>query len=50
MNPHQLRPPRLNRLRRLFPQTASDIPLFALIGFLSVGAAFGVRNYAKRTN
>jgi len=32
------------------PQTASDIPLFALIGFLSVGAAFGARSYAKRTN
>jgi hypothetical protein len=32
------------------PQTASDIPLFALIGFLSIGAAFGVRSYAKRTN
>lgn len=32
------------------PQTASDVPLFALIGFLSVGAAFGVRSSAKRTN
>jgi hypothetical protein len=32
------------------PQTASDIPLFALMGFLSVGAAFGVRSFSKRTN
>jgi hypothetical protein len=32
------------------PQTASDIPLFALVGFLSIVAAFGVRSYAKRTN
>jgi hypothetical protein len=32
------------------PQTASDIPLFALMGLLSVGAAFGVRSFSKRTN
>jgi hypothetical protein len=32
------------------PQTASDIPLLALMGLLSVGAAFGVRSFSKRTN
>ena len=32
------------------PQTASDIPLLALMGLLSVGAAFGVRSFATRNN
>jgi LPXTG-motif cell wall-anchored protein len=32
------------------PQTGSEIPLFALIGFTSLGAALGVRSFAKRTN
>jgi hypothetical protein len=32
------------------PQTASDMPLFALFGLLPVGAAFSVRALAKRIN
>ncbi len=32
------------------PQTASDVPLYALIGFLSLGAALSVRSLGKRTN
>jgi hypothetical protein len=32
------------------PQTASDIPMYALLGFMSLGAALGLRSFSRRTN
>jgi hypothetical protein len=35
---------------RTLPQTASDIPMYALLGFMSLGAALGLRSFSRRTN
>jgi hypothetical protein len=35
---------------RTLPQTASDVPMYALLGFMSLGAALGLRSFSRRTN
>jgi hypothetical protein len=37
------------RPQRELPGTASHVPLYAALGLLSLGAAFGLRTFANRT-
>jgi len=37
-----------NTRPQTLPQTASNLPLLTLLGFLSIGAAFGIGAFAKR--